>query len=50
MGPPRESADRKRLPYASSLAIGSSNFVFNNAIITVATQNVLANSLIRGNN
>ncbi len=34
-------------PYASSIAIGSSNFVFNNAIITGATQNVLANSLIR---
>ena len=34
-------------PYASSIAIGSSNFVFNNAIITGATQNVLANSLIQ---
>ena len=34
-------------PYASSIAIGSSNFVFNNSIITGATQNVLANSLIQ---
>jgi len=34
-------------PYASSIVIGSSNFVFNNAIITGATQNVLANSLIQ---
>jgi TonB-linked SusC/RagA family outer membrane protein len=34
-------------PYASSIVIGSSNFVFNNAIVTGATQNVLANSLIQ---
>lgn len=34
-------------PYASSIVLGSSNFVFNNAIITGATQNVLANSLIQ---
>lgn len=34
-------------PYASSIVLGSSNFLFNNAIITGATQNVLANSLIQ---
>lgn len=34
-------------PYASSIVLGSSNYVFNNAIITGATQNVLANSLIQ---
>ncbi|HQM69911.1 MAG TPA: TonB-dependent receptor [Bacteroidales bacterium] len=34
-------------PYASSIVLGSSNFLFNNAIVTGATQNVLANSLIQ---
>ena len=34
-------------PYASSIALGSSNFLFNNVIFTGATQDVLANSAIK---
>lgn len=34
-------------PYASSIAIGTSNFLFNNAISTGAKQSVLANSEIQ---
>ncbi|MCE5346909.1 MAG: SusC/RagA family TonB-linked outer membrane protein [Bacteroidales bacterium] len=34
-------------PYASSISMGTSNFLFNNAIITGATQDVLANSAIK---
>jgi TonB-linked SusC/RagA family outer membrane protein len=34
-------------PYSSSMALGSSNFLFNNVISTGATQDVLANSAIK---
>lgn len=34
-------------PYASSIAIGSSNYVFNDAVATGASQNILANKEIK---
>ena len=34
-------------PYASSIALGSDNYIFNNAVVTGASQNVLANTDIK---
>ncbi len=34
-------------PYASSIALGSNNYVFNDAVVTGASQNVLANKDIK---